>query len=73
MVTEEDKYSKAFTEVFAWGANQHGQLGIDSLEQFIDVPRLCSFNVLIKSVYCGHAHAAILTNEGNLYMMGSNA
>lgn len=47
-----------YTEVFVWGEDRNGQLGIDSQTKalaqnglrpsFIEVPRSCSFNIVIK-------------------------
>lgn len=72
-----------YTEVFVWGEDRKGQLGIDSQLQmaqnqrferpdYILLPRSCSFNIVIKEVSCGESHSAILTEHGHLYMMGSN-
>jgi alpha-tubulin suppressor-like RCC1 family protein len=38
------------------------------------VPRPCTFHGLglVKKVSCGDTHSAFLTNEGLLYMFGSN-
>ena len=73
---------REFSEVFVWGSDKHGQLGIDS--QFVNedpakrpivhqVPRVCSFNVVIEQISCGLAHAGLLTVQGHLYPMGSNS
>ena len=71
-----------YTEVFVWGEDRNGQLGIDSqlkLKQtgnkrpdFIQIPRSCSFNIVITQVACGEDHSGIVTSQGHLYMMGSN-
>ena len=73
-----------FTEVYVWGSDSNGQLGIDSQfksesgkeksrPHFHTLPRPCCFNVVIKQVSCGYTHAALLTIQGHLYMMGSNS
>ena len=73
-----------FTEVYVWGSDNNGQLGIDSQfkcesgqtkkrPNFHTLPRPCCFNVVIKQVSCGFSHAALLTIQGHLYMMGSNS
>jgi X-linked retinitis pigmentosa GTPase regulator len=36
------------------------------------VPKVCSFNILIKQVSCGYNHSALLTDQGHLYVMGCN-
>lgn len=70
-----------FTEVFVWGDDSQGQLGLyhqkikkgySSIKSF-KIPKTCSFNILIKQISCGENHSAILTNSGHLYMMGSNS
>ena len=73
-----------YTEVFVWGEDKSGQLGIDSQlrllsdpsarrPDFITVPRSCSFNIVINQIACGQNHSAIVTSQGHLYMMGSNS
>lgn len=73
----EKRQHQEYTEVFAWGLDSHGQLGIRNEQsaegQVFKVPRSCSFNIVIKSVSCGEAHSAILTKLGHLYMVGSNS
>lgn len=70
-----------FTEVFVWGDDSYGQLGLyhqkvkkgyQNIKSF-KMPKTCSFNILIKQVSCGESHAAILTSSGHLYMMGDNS
>ncbi|CDW87912.1 UNKNOWN [Stylonychia lemnae] len=69
-----------FTEVFVWGDDRWGQLGLYHQkirkgyhdQTSFKIPKTCSFNILIKQISCGDAHSAILTNQGHLYMMGSN-
>jgi len=69
-----------FTEVFCWGVDTFGQLGMESSNMdkkekpnSYKLPRSCSFNILVKSVSCGEHHSAILTNQSHLYMVGSNS
>lgn len=65
---------EAFTEVFAWGNDHCGQLGLGGLiGKNYSTPRLCSFNVLIKEISCGEEHAGFISSQGHLYTMGSNA
>lgn len=71
-----------FTEVFVWGSDSSGQLGLKLNDpsaspdqgqvEFYNKPRSCSFNVLIKQIECGNQHTAMLTRTGHLYMMGQN-
>jgi len=61
-----------YTEVFVWGEDRNGQLGIDSQTKltaqngqragYIEIPRSCSFNIVIKQVACGERHSGIVTN-----------
>ena len=63
-----------FTEVYVWGSDSQGQLGMgtDQPHKTHVVPRLCSFNILLKQVSCGENHAALLSASGHVYTMGSN-
>ena len=64
----------SFTEVFAWGSDHSGQLGLGgSIGKTYSIPRLCSFNVLIKELSCGEEHAGFISSQGHVYMMGSNS
>ena len=59
-----------FTEVFVWGDDSYGQLGLyhqklkkGNKEQIsFKLPKTCSFNILIKQVACGENHSSILTS-----------
>lgn len=64
-----------YTEVFAWGGDHHGQLGLASRQpgKTYNIPRYCSFNVFIKELACGEEHAAFITLNGEVYTMGNNA
>ena len=71
-----------YTEVYAWGSNTFGQLGISmqGVGKSYPRPKFCSFNIIIKEISCGNEHTAIITSthllnildEGFLYTMGSN-
>lgn len=64
----------SYTEVFAWGSDHFGQLGLGgAIGKNYSTPRLCTFNVLIKEVSCGEEHAAFISNQGHVYTMGSNS
>ena len=64
-----------YTEVFAWGGDHHGQLGLATRQpgKTYNIPRYCSFNVFIKELACGEEHAAFITLNGEVYTMGNNA
>ena len=38
----------------------------------IELPKLCSYNILIKQIACGEAHTHLLSQDGYVYSMGSN-
>ena len=73
----------SYTKVFVMGDTRYGQLGFQtsndpnepscSTLHFIDVPRMCSYNILIKSVACGDSHTHLLSQDGYVYSMGSNS
>lgn len=75
----------SYTEVYVWGDDSQGQLGLElynkqalskngqkQAKSHYDIPKSCSFNVIISQVSCGQAHSAMLTASGHLYTMGSN-
>jgi len=48
------------------------QLGLNNREAVISVPKLCSYNILIKQIACGELHTHLLTQDGYVYSMGNN-
>lgn len=70
--------SKFSTELFVWGNDQMGQLGLGHRytqkqdKKFLPVPKTCSFNIQISEVACGEDFTFLLTGKGLLYGMGSN-
>lgn len=68
------------TEVFSWGCDNKGQLGLGIVhdreagnEAFNQPqPRFCIYGVTIKQVSCGEEHSAFITTTNYLYTMGSN-
>ena len=64
---------ESYTEVFSWGSDQAGQLGLGgTIGKTYSVPRLCSFNVLIRELSCGEEHTAFISSSYHVYTMGSN-
>ncbi|ELT97775.1 hypothetical protein CAPTEDRAFT_180059 [Capitella teleta] len=61
-------------EVFGWGYNGNGQLGLGNN---INQPNPCRLvvlnNVFITQIACGYAHTLGLTDEGSLYAWGANS
>ncbi len=65
--------SEPMTEVFAWGSDRFGQLGLGSPQnRAYATPRYCTFPVQIVSVSCGSDHSALLTSDGRVFTSGSN-
>ncbi|OMJ68832.1 hypothetical protein SteCoe_33607 [Stentor coeruleus] len=66
---------EGYTEVFAWGADHFGQLGLGNKYsgKTYASPRFCSFNILIKEIACGEEHSAFIAISGHVYSMGSNS
>ena len=59
-----------YNEVYAWGENDYGQLGLDNntnqnLPQKLNLPN-------IKKISCGDSHTITLTNSNEIYAWGSN-
>ena len=59
--------SNDFTEVFSWGSDRHGQLGLGSQmsagKALHNLPRFCSYNIPIFQISCGEKHAAFITSK----------
>lgn len=74
-----------YTEVFSWGSDQNGQLGLGMPNNGkpYTIPRYCTYNIAIKMVACGDEHSAFITSKlilglkmiaSNLiYTMGDNS
>ena len=60
------------TQVYVWGADATGQLGLQGKRSFIQSPKVFNWNIQIALVSCGRDHTAILSKQGQLYTMGSN-
>ena len=65
--------------VYAWGSNQHGQLGIDMESSDDPVPVLEHLSDLLMQgemiiqVSAGFWHSAVVLNRGNIITWGSNS
>jgi X-linked retinitis pigmentosa GTPase regulator len=64
-----------YTEVFAWGSDSSGQLGLAHKDKgrSYSLPRFCCFNVFIRAISCGTIHSAFIEASGLLYTIGSNS
>ena len=53
-----------YTEVYAWGSDTFGQLGISAQDtgKNYPKPKVCSFNIVIKEISCGEEHTAMITS-----------
>ncbi|OMJ89712.1 hypothetical protein SteCoe_8077 [Stentor coeruleus] len=65
---------EGYTEVFTWGGDHFGQLGLGgkTSSKTYASPRFCSFNITIKDISCGEEHSAFISSSGHIYTMGSN-
>ncbi len=57
-------------EVYAWGHNYWGQLGLGNNTNY-DLPQKLNL-VNIKKIICGGSHTMALDNSGEVYAWGSN-
>ena len=58
-----------FTRVYVMGKTD--LIGVKD-EQDITIPKMCSYNILIKQIACGKHHTHLLTQDGYVYSMGFN-
>ncbi|OMJ86488.1 hypothetical protein SteCoe_11981 [Stentor coeruleus] len=64
---------KRYSELFGWGDNTFGQLGIGSSSQDSEkIPRVYSFHVVLLALSCGEYHTLCLSSTGHVYAIGSN-
>ncbi|XP_043466153.1 probable E3 ubiquitin-protein ligase HERC4 isoform X1 [Leptopilina heterotoma] len=61
-------------QLFCWGCNTDGQLGLDSTSIGEGYPRILKAlgTSVVVQIACGLKHALALTNNGELYSWGSN-
>lgn len=68
---------KEFTEVFSWGSDKEGQLGLGQKmsqgKQIHPNPRFCTYNIPINLIACGENHSVFITTNQLVYSMGSNS
>ncbi|PVD18761.1 hypothetical protein C0Q70_21313 [Pomacea canaliculata] len=61
-------------EVYGWGYNGNGQLGLGNN---VNQPNPCRIHslqgVIVSQIVCGYAHTLALTDEGSLYAWGANS
>lgn len=52
----------------------YGQLGVGCERVIHNLPKVCSFNIMVKQVSCGEEHTVFVSGEGGyVYAMGNNA
>jgi len=56
-------------ELYVWGANNYGQLGLGATEEDVAVPRKLE-GYAVSDVACGAFHTAILTKDGKIHAFG---
>lgn len=61
-------------EVYGWGYNGNGQLGVSSGGNQPTPCRLAALQgIHVQKIACGFAHTLVLTDEGGLYAWGANS
>jgi len=73
-----EEEAEEFTEIFSWGNDNSGQLGLGPShlkghKNRYSLPRYCSFNVAVYQMSCGQEHTVFITNSNLVYTMGSNS
>eukprot|EP00347_Sterkiella_histriomuscorum_P016763 403351945 len=64
---------KGSSELYVWGRNQNGQLGIEpSIKSVIKIPHMLKLDFEVRQISCGKSHTALVTSQGSLYTLGSN-
>ncbi|CAG2104698.1 unnamed protein product [Medioppia subpectinata] len=62
-------------QVYAWGHNAFGQLGIACTDRFRNIPakvRVTSEDLMVTKISCGQNHCLLLTSGGHMYSFGCN-
>ena len=63
---------KQTSELFVWGLDMSGQLGLRAQKQYYTKPKMSTWNIGVRQIACGRDHTAILTEQGQVYTLGSN-
>ena len=72
--SEDQENNENYTEIFTWGADRYGQLGLGNQGgRCYSSPKLCSFSIVIKAVSCGEEHSCLITGDGQIFSVGSNS
>lgn len=52
----------------------YGQLGVGCEKVIHNLPKVCSFNIVVNDVSCGEEHTVFVQGDGGyVYAMGSNS
>ncbi|CAJ0951004.1 unnamed protein product [Ranitomeya imitator] len=74
MMSCSKKGNKRCREVYAWGYNGNGQLGLGSSGNQPTPCRIATLQgVRVEQVVCGYAHTLAVTDEGVMYAWGANS
>jgi RCC1 and BTB domain-containing protein len=61
-------------EVYGWGYNGTGQLGLgNNVNQPVPAKLTHLSGVIVTMIACGYAHTLAATDEGALYVWGANS
>ncbi|XP_074111220.1 RCC1 and BTB domain-containing protein 1 [Cotesia typhae] len=60
-------------EVYAWGNNSVGQLGVGTYINQLSPQKVTGLNgIVIAKVVCGYSHTMAMSDEGDVYVWGGN-
>ena len=59
-------------DVWACGANEHGQCGVVTSMTYAEKPMPCLVGLHVTKLSCGDAHTAAITADGRLFCWGDN-
>ena len=60
-------------DVYTWGANEHGQLGLNDASVFVAKPTKVNNLPEVVSISAGKEHTMLLDADGYVYSFGNNA
>jgi len=55
--------------VYTWGSNKYGQLGLDTEEKMIKIPQKLDLSNVVD-IACGAFHSLFATSDGKVYACG---
>jgi alpha-tubulin suppressor-like RCC1 family protein len=58
--------------IWAWGNNEHGNLGIRVCSKIPSAPQRVPISVMVVQLVCGSGHALALSSEGFVWAWGRN-